>query len=534
MSGWDEIRYYAGVVKRRYLSFLIPAAVVAGAGLAVVSKLPTIYSSSAKILVESQQIPADFVQSTVTALAGERIQVIQQRVLTRDTILAIVQKFDLFNHRADLTRSEIVDLVRARISFDQLTVNAGARARQQNQLTVAFQLGFEYENPVAALQVANEIVTLVLNEDIRARTASASETTKFLNDENERLSTELAQVQQQVSDFKLKNSQALPEKLAFNMSLLERNERALDDRAREIRGLEEQRRLLEFERNMRVNTISSPGTADSPSNQVLSRQIEALQSLLAQKSTVLSRNHPDIQSLKQQIDALQKQLAESKPAPVPTSNQSPGDGGLSVETQLADQKIAAIDSSLRLLSEQRSILEKGTSGLREVISRTSEVGSSLAELERREDALQKSNQDMSEKLSKARLGERLELDQQAERFEVIEQPTLPQSPVRPNRTLLMALVAGLAMAGGGGSALTFEILDGRIRRPKDITRKLNEMPLSVIPYIKTRRERLRRSLKITALLIAMTIAVVAVLAAIHVYYAPLDVMLFQFLSVLGV
>jgi uncharacterized integral membrane protein len=63
---------------------------------------------------------------------------------------------------------------------------------------------------------------------------------------------------------------------------------------------------------------------------------------------------------------------------------------------------------------------------------------------------------------------------------------------------------------------------------------LNEMPLSVIPYIKTRRERLRRSLKITALLIAMTIAVVAVLAAIHVYYAPLDVMLFQFLSVLGV
>jgi uncharacterized protein involved in exopolysaccharide biosynthesis len=217
MSGWDEVRYYAGVVKRRYLSFLIPAAVIAGTGMFIVSKLPTIYNASAKILVESQQIPADFVRSTVTALASERIQVIQQRVFTRDNILALVQKFDLFSTRSDLNRSEIVDLVRSRVTINQLNISAGTRARQPNQLTVAFNVGFDYENPQGALQVANELVTLVLNEDIRARTASASETTKFLNDENERLISELAIVQKDIAEFKNKNEGLLPENLAsFN------------------------------------------------------------------------------------------------------------------------------------------------------------------------------------------------------------------------------------------------------------------------------------------------------------------------------
>ena len=40
---------------------------------------PAIYQAEAKILVESQQIPDDLARSTVTADAGERLQLIQQR-----------------------------------------------------------------------------------------------------------------------------------------------------------------------------------------------------------------------------------------------------------------------------------------------------------------------------------------------------------------------------------------------------------------------------------------------------------------------
>jgi len=58
--------------------------------------LPPVYEASAKILVESQLIPIDLAQPTVTANALERVQAIEQRLMTRDNLLDIVRKFDLF------------------------------------------------------------------------------------------------------------------------------------------------------------------------------------------------------------------------------------------------------------------------------------------------------------------------------------------------------------------------------------------------------------------------------------------------------
>ena len=44
--------------------------------------LPARYQSNATILIEQQELPADFVRSTVTSFADQRVQVISQRVMT--------------------------------------------------------------------------------------------------------------------------------------------------------------------------------------------------------------------------------------------------------------------------------------------------------------------------------------------------------------------------------------------------------------------------------------------------------------------
>ena len=63
------------IAKRRALYFIVPAVVISAVGSAIVMFLPAIYRSQATILVESQQIPSELVQSTVTAMADERLQV---------------------------------------------------------------------------------------------------------------------------------------------------------------------------------------------------------------------------------------------------------------------------------------------------------------------------------------------------------------------------------------------------------------------------------------------------------------------------
>src|SRR3712207_1422473 len=88
-------RYLLDLVKRRLLYFLVPLVLIAPAGATVVMLLPAIYLSEGKILVESQRIPTELVRPTVTSLAAERIQVMEQRLMTRDNIMSLIDKYKL-------------------------------------------------------------------------------------------------------------------------------------------------------------------------------------------------------------------------------------------------------------------------------------------------------------------------------------------------------------------------------------------------------------------------------------------------------
>ena len=75
--------FYWELVKRRWILFVIPVVPILVVGLAIAALWPATYLSEGKILVQSQLIPTELVRPTVTNAAQERIQVIEQRVMTR-------------------------------------------------------------------------------------------------------------------------------------------------------------------------------------------------------------------------------------------------------------------------------------------------------------------------------------------------------------------------------------------------------------------------------------------------------------------
>jgi polysaccharide biosynthesis transport protein len=522
MNYSDELGHYLNLARRRMGYFLIPLITVAAVGGATVMSLPAIYSSSAKILVESQQIPDAFVKSTVTALATERLQVIQQRVLTRENLLRIADKFNLFKDRAYLSRSDLVDVMQRRTTFQVLDLGpANRRPRKDENLTVVFSVGFDHENPDIAAKVANELVTGVLNEDVQSRNASAVETTNFLQRESERIAGELKEVDAKIASFKLENSTALPEKLTFNMGLLEKQQRAISDIDRDLRAAEQNKRLLELEATMRSS--QAIGAAGSGGAQTIEQQLQALRNEYAQRSAVYSDSHPEMKALKKLIAAKERaaakeqaELASAAPSKAnAAASQSP-------EERLVAQKIEAIEGSSQLLTRQRAELITSNDKLQDIVLRTPKIGAELSALERRRDALQSGNDEMAAKLSQARLGERLEQNQQAERFEVIETPIVPQAPSRPKRLPLMFLVAALSLGSGFGAAAGAEFFDGTIKRSSDLTEKLGHKVLAVVPYIATKKELQNRQRRTKMWSVVLAAGAILSLLAVHLLYLPLD------------
>ena len=181
-----DLSYFMGILKRRLAYFVIPFLLVMMVGFGIVAIQRPIYRAEGKILVQSPEIPPDLVHPTITEVANERVQVIQQRLMARDNLMTVVNKFNLFSHEREwMSGTELLDLIRSRMAIKP--VDLDAQGVRPNNPTIAFTLTFDYEVPSLAARVANEFLTSILSEDASTRTNNAAETTKFLEREVKRL-----------------------------------------------------------------------------------------------------------------------------------------------------------------------------------------------------------------------------------------------------------------------------------------------------------------------------------------------------------
>ena len=110
-----DVSHFFGILKQRAAFFLIPFLLVLMVGSAIVAIQRPIYRAEGKILVESPEIPPDLVRPTITEVANERIQVIQQRLMARDNLLSLVSKYNLFpRERTWMSGTELLELMRER------------------------------------------------------------------------------------------------------------------------------------------------------------------------------------------------------------------------------------------------------------------------------------------------------------------------------------------------------------------------------------------------------------------------------------
>jgi len=195
--------YYWALIKRRWAYFVVPWVLITAIGISAAFLWPPTYLSEGKVLVQSQQIPTELVRPTVTSAAQERIQVIEQRTMTRDNLIAIIDKFQLFpDKRSLMSVTELIAMMKkqTKIAPVDLALDFKQRNRLENP-TIVFSVGFEYSDPVIAARVANELMTRILGEDLRDRTSRATDTTKFLAREVQKLQADNATLDAKIAQL---------------------------------------------------------------------------------------------------------------------------------------------------------------------------------------------------------------------------------------------------------------------------------------------------------------------------------------------
>jgi succinoglycan biosynthesis transport protein ExoP len=558
---------YLDAFRRRRGMILSVAGIVFVLGLIAAFVWPPTYASSATILIEEQEIPAQLVQSTVTSYASERIQVISQRVMTRSNLQNIIDQYGLYaNERKYETTEEVLDEMRDDIKLNMINADVmDPRTGRPTAATIAFTVGFEGEDPELVQKVANELTTLYLNENLRTRTEKAKETTAFLTEESKRLSTEISRLETALADFKEKHVNELPELRDLNTQVLQRTETEISDTHTQIRSLEDRKTYLEGQLAIidpyGSGTVQSPAarlaklrteyisyaSRYSPSHpDVISRkrEIEALEKetgiaetdtekrarldalrkelVIAQKT--YTDEHPDVKSLKRQITALEDELRNPKATPAPKSAPATPDNPayISLQSQLeaTNSDISAYKGKLAKLNDKVAAYEHR-------LQQTPQVEREYREIMRDLDNTTRRYQDIKNKQMSAQIAQSMEKERKGEKFTLIDPAILPEKPVSPNRPAIIFLSLVLALGAGVGSAAMAESMDSAVRGTKGVIAVLNTAPLAVIPYLASNTDLSRRKRRQWFIIGGGIAGIIVILLLIHFLYSPLDVLWFR-------
>lgn len=496
------VNYLAALSRFKY--FLVLAVfVLAAISAVVVSLIPAVYRSEAIVLVETQQIPDELVRSTVTSIAAERIQIIKQRVMTREKLLAIANEHPLLKGTVgSLLISDLVEDMREKITVDLITGGSGSRSKQAT--TIAFKVSFDSLSPSISQSVTNSLVTLFLDENVKARTARATETTDFLRSEADKLKRKLGDTEQAIADYKQKYKDALPEHLNLYMSMLERAQNSRVEIQRQVEAERNQRSFYE---------VQLTSSTDSVTERTI---VGGLYAEYERLSAIYKENHPDLIRLKGEIAGLEKSNSPS----INTAN-------------LIERKISATNSQINLLSQQLSKINIQIQELETKILKIPQVERGLLSLNRDYVAVKGQYDEIVSNTMQAQMAESLEQGRKAERFSILEPPLLPDQPYKPDRKKL--LVAGFmaSICIPFGIVIVLAFLDKSVRGPDAVEAVAGVQPLVVIPVINTPKEEKNRRNRTIKILISMILLTIAAISLTHFWLMPLDMVLYKLMYKFG-
>jgi polysaccharide biosynthesis transport protein len=572
MKQEQNLRYYLEIVWRRKYYFLAPFILICLVTAVVAVKLPSIYESAATVLIEEQQIPEEFVRTTVTGYAEQRIQSITQQILSRTRLWEIIQRFDLYPERQqNSTQDEIIETMRKNINLDTISAEMEGR-RRGPQATIAFTVAYRGKEPETVQNVAGTLASLYLEENLKIRGERARSTTMFLETELQGIQERIHTLGEQITAFKKQHGEILPELQQFNLSQVERLENEIKQLEIQIRAAEDRRGYLQGqlasaqqfplahggERVMGPATrllmlrvamadLQSKFSDDHPDVRKVRREIAELEKMtgkislnpsvkserlfqlqadLAEIQSRYSDQHPEVIKLRKEIETLAQEPESLASLDTVAEYQSPAYVNLQANIQDAVNEINSMRSQRQHLAEKLQVY-------RERIRLGPTVEQEYLALMRNYENAHKKHQEVMDKIMEARIAEGMEEHQKAEKFTLIDPASYPQKPVSPHRLLILFAGLFLGFGAGLGTVALAEHLDQSLKKPEEFA-KLTGLPiLGKIALIQTEEDLFKSSLKWKLIVAVVVLTLATGLVMFHLFYMDLWILAANFWRLMG-
>jgi tyrosine-protein kinase Etk/Wzc len=192
---------------------LIIAITILGIALTifVVKSRPKTYEAAAVIQIQLPQVADAPAAGAAPELgSAQLLQGIEQRLTTRENLLAVIERHGLFADAPSLTPDQKVTALRASVTFQQVASVANQTFGQPAQVS-ALLIYARLGDPDLVARVANDFAQSVLDQGAQGQEDRARVTYEFFAAEEDRVSTEVAGMEAAIAAYKNTHADALPE-----------------------------------------------------------------------------------------------------------------------------------------------------------------------------------------------------------------------------------------------------------------------------------------------------------------------------------
>ena len=365
-------------------------------------------------------------------------------------------------------------------------------------------------------QVANELASLFIDENLKAREQQATGTTEFLQNQLQEARKVLDEQEAKLKDFKLKHIGEMPEQQAADLQILGQLQSQQQLEGDALARAEQQKNIIQTMMAQSTGPVVDldgnepsrpPNAAGSEGKESKPAAGKAVNTTRAQLDALLARgyteNHPAIKKLRAELadeESKKEKVAVlvpevpappvNQPAPVtepPVKRAATAPAGYA--NPVLQSQMTTLEAEIAKHKQEQQRLNKVIAGYQVKLEAIPVREQEITGLVRDHEMSKTHYSQLLGNQFSAETATQLEIRQKGERFSILDPAQPAERPSSPNRALLDAGGSAAGLGLGLLLALITEFVGMSITTAEQITDSTGIPVLEVIPIIQTYKDR---------------------------------------------
>jgi polysaccharide chain length determinant protein (PEP-CTERM system associated) len=464
-------------ILRKYW-WILPLTMVSGGalGLGATMVLPKKFTSQSRVQIHEQSVSPELVKPVLTEATNQRLASMQEQILSRTQLQAIIEKFGLYP--SDRSKSHMEDLVLKLRSAIEVTPPDTMLGVQSRQLP-GFYINVTFDNPETAQRICSEITTKFMEQNVKYMNDKTKQAADFLGAQADDAKRNLDEQDAKLAEFKKKYMGSLPDQQAANLSLIQTYDSQLEAVTQAISRAQQDKAMNESLLAAQLGTWKATKTGGTPT-ETLEEQLTTLQEQLSALQSRYTPEHPDVIKTKSQIEQLKKRITEAPKSSQTTTSAAAGEIEPAAIQQLR-AKLKQDDLSVADLTKRQNQIQSQIGVISGRLQLSPAVEQQFKELMRGYQSASDSYNDLLKRHAQATMATDFTHEQQGEQFSMEDPPSLPMTPSFPKKPLFAGggLAGGLAL--GFGVLYLLAALDSSMHSERDVELCLKLPVLALVP-----------------------------------------------------